>query len=184
MLGPPMQSARGAAHAAQLPRASPLRTTSAWQSRGVSRLVDISLVRAVVTVLVEAGLPPLVFGGWAEELHGLRQPRSHSDVDLLLVQPSPSRLQTFLANADEIEAKRFSHKRAFLFRGVLVELFLVRRSAHGHVTDFWDGVEWQWPSLSPVRLRGLPVAPREALVAYRTAYRELRSYRTRLDTSA
>lgn len=41
-------------------------------------------------------------------------------------------------------AKRFSHKRAFIEGGTLVELFLVQRLGATETTTFWNAFTWTW----------------------------------------
>jgi len=48
---------------------------------------------------------------------------------------------------EEIEGKRFAHKRAFLLDGVLVELFLIERD-RGLFTSFWAKSRHDWPAMS------------------------------------
>ena len=58
------------------------------------------------------------------------------------------RLDEFLqarADREEVSSKRFGHKRAFLWQGVLVEVFMVRSEAAGFVTDFFDTHQFVWP---------------------------------------
>ncbi len=74
--------------------------------------------------LATAGVPVSVFGGWAEELFGLRPPGPHRDIDLLYPAADFSVLEEFLrahSGLEEIEGKRFAHKRAYRQQGVLVE---------------------------------------------------------------
>ena len=44
---------------------------------------DLSFVMRVVDMLEDARLRVWLFGGWAEELRGLRAPCEHADVDFL-----------------------------------------------------------------------------------------------------
>jgi hypothetical protein len=75
----------------------------------------------------EEGFQATLVGGWSRELLGLEPVRQHSDIDLVVTDPEMSKLDTWLSTRDEIVAKRFPHKRAFLLGGVMVELHLVRR---------------------------------------------------------
>lgn len=138
----------------------------------------LCLVRRVVQELQTAGFRPLLFGGWAEELHGIISQRGHRDIDLLLVEPALDHLEQFLARRAEIVAKRFSHKRAYVVEGVLVELFLVERSADGYTTTFFGSMRWQWPDLAaPVTVTGLALAPIEALMMYRAKHAAINAVR-------
>lgn len=107
---------------------------------------DPGTVRKVVAELAASGFQALVFGGWAEELLGLRPAGPHSDIDLLLIDPDLDRLDEWLAGTDEVVAKRASHKRALEWDGTLVELFLTRRRLDGQVTVFGGVHTFVWPS--------------------------------------
>src|SRR4051794_20282946 len=94
---------------------------------------DLTLVSKLVDILRSSGMDVWVFGGWAEELREMRQPGTHTDIDLLLRAADFRALEAHLANhsgVEEIPEKRFSHKRAFLWNSVLVELFLVQPAAY------------------------------------------------------
>ena len=133
-------------------------------------------MRTVVADLSGAGLRPLVFGGWAEQLLGLTPPRSHSDIELLVIAEAPA-VDVFVSEHQEIVQKRFSHKRAYVQDGVMVELFLVDRSEDVETTTFWNTRLWKWPRPEPVMVDGLPVAPAGALAAYRTQYEDIAAAR-------
>ena len=108
----------------------------------------IPLLVSVVEALADAGVGTWLFGGWAEELWGLRPPGPHRDIDLLYPAQSFGPLDEFLrtcGDAEEVRPKRFPHKRAFEYRGVLVEVFLVRPEGAGHVTDFFGTHRFGWP---------------------------------------
>lgn len=126
----------------------------------------------MIADLSEANLGPLVFGGWAEELLGLTAARTHSDIDLLVVAEALA-VDVFVSQRREIVQKRFSHKRAYVEDGVMIELFLVDRNEGVETTTFWDTRLWKWPRLEPVMVDGLPVAPAAALAAYRTNYEDI-----------
>jgi hypothetical protein len=137
-------------------------------------VVDRDLLRRVVGDLSRETLSPLVFGGWASELLGLEEPRSHNDIDLLVVAPTLS-VNAFLAARDEVVGKRFSHKRAFIEDGELVELFLV--DAASGTTRFWDAVEVVWPSRDPVVIDDLPVVSASVLRMYQDRYAQIHAER-------
>ena len=126
----------------------------------------LALVRETLAGLTEAGFAAAVFGGWAEELHGLSQPRPHSDIDLTVVDPSLPLLDAYVQLRGEIATKRQSHKRAYIAAGVLVELFIVGTRHDRFVTTFWDTYEYDWPPLGPVEVNGLRVVTTEAVTAY------------------
>lgn len=138
---------------------------------------SLSLLRSVVASLEKAGIAALVFGGWAEELHGLIPARDHRDIDLLLVDPDERALAVFLDAREEIFEKRSSHKRAFEVDGILVELFITRRENGKQVTYFWRHLRWVWPSDISVSLSDLPVASTAALAAYRASWLTIQASR-------
>ena len=102
---------------------------------------DSRFVVRVVRAARAAGLDVRVFGGWAEELLGLAEPRPHLDVDLLCRVDDPAAVDRFVAEHDEVMPKRFPYKRACLIDSVLVEIFLVRDL----VTRFGT-LEYRWPA--------------------------------------
>jgi hypothetical protein len=117
-----------------------------------------------------------VFGGWAAELLGLSLPRLHHDVDLLYPADSFEAVDVFLAGGDveEIPAKRFPHKRAFEYDGIMVELFLVRCTEDGRFTDFWGVNRHRWPAdVLDVHAGGLRVASALSLIDYRERWLDL-----------
>jgi hypothetical protein len=80
--------------------------------------------------LVEAaGFQVALVGGWSRELLGLEPPRAHADIDLVLTDVDIAALDEWLGSKEEIVAKRFPHKRAFVLEGTMVELHLVTRRA-------------------------------------------------------
>ena len=115
----------------------------------VARSNDLAFVRDVTERLAAADITTWVFGGWAEELLGLRPARAHRDVDLLYPAADLTHVDTFMASSrhvTEIAAKRFPHKRAFLDDGIMVELLLVQSPSPGeYVTIFWGDIPHQWP---------------------------------------
>jgi hypothetical protein len=133
------------------------------------------LVHVVIRRLNAEGLLCLLFGGWAEEALGLVPPRRHRDIDLLLVAPSFDRLDRLLTGTaldlEEIVAKRYAHKRAFVLEGVLVEVTLVEDTPEGPQTTFWGDVPFAWtePLAEPCYLESfaLAAASRANLRRYR-----------------
>jgi hypothetical protein len=75
----------------------------------------------------KGGFETALVGGWSRELLGVEPPRRHRDIDLVVTDADVAKLDAWLSTQDEIGAKRFPHKRAFLLEGVMVELHLVRR---------------------------------------------------------
>jgi hypothetical protein len=109
---------------------------------------DCPLLGGVMALLASAGAPCLLFGGWAEDLLGLSPSRAHRDIDLLLPAASFATVDRLTAQRSteiaEVRAKRFAHKRAFLYRGFLVEIILVEQDGQGPVTRFWGDRELRW----------------------------------------
>jgi hypothetical protein len=110
-----------------------------------------------------------VFGGWAEELLGIGPARAHGDIDLLVLANGWSAVDELLTELDEIPAKRFPHKRAFVLDGVMVELFLVRRDDDALFTTFW-GERREWPADTLDDDGPIPVALAAAVAGYRAAH--------------
>jgi hypothetical protein len=132
---------------------------------------DAAFVRRAVDLLRSAGVEAWICGGWGEELRGLAPAGPHGDVDPLHpgddLESVDAALRS-LALAD-IPAKRFAHKRAFVLDGVMVELLLARRDAHGLHTVRGD-VRHHWPADTLSWLGDLPVASSAALRGYRAAH--------------
>jgi hypothetical protein len=122
-----------------------------------------------------------LFGGWAEELRGLRAHRPHTDIDLLYPAAGFAVVESLLASdcVEEIEGKRFPHKRAFVFEGVMTELFLVCRDELGLYTMFWGDTRHDWPNdtLSSPTSFEWPVASSAALMGFRQYHRRLAARR-------
>jgi hypothetical protein len=124
---------------------------------------DLSFVLRVVDLLAAHGCRTWVFGGWGEELRGLRAPEEHADVDLLYPAPDFARVDAL--DLDWIAGKRLAHKRAFTLDATMVELVLVERDAKG-----WHTGRYRWPSNVFAAAGRLPVASATALHDYRAAY--------------
>ena len=109
---------------------------------------SIRLVAKSVGLLAEGGMSCHVFGGWAEEMLGLRPAGSHKDIDLIYCAPDFTDLDEWLRRdrpaLTEVVGKRFAHKRAFMLDGVMCEVLLVTGSARCPVTLFWGDVPFFW----------------------------------------
>jgi hypothetical protein len=123
-----------------------------------------------------ARLPVWLFGGWAEEVWSMSAPRTHHDIDLLYVAHTFDRLDQFIDHTSavtEICAKRFSHKRALLYQGVMIEFLLVEPQIEGYLSRFFTNLyELVWPRdvLSyqlPIQALEVPIASKAALETYR-----------------
>lgn len=132
---------------------------------------DLNTVRRVLALLGESDARCWLFGGWAEELRGLRAPGPHSDIDILYRAACFSAVDGLLARreVEEIEGKHFPHKRAFLFDGVMTELFLVDHDELGLHTLFWGDTRHDWPrdTLDSLGNSEMPLASVAALVGFR-----------------
>lgn len=125
--------------------------------------------------LAHAQIETWIAGGWAEELWNLSSPRSHRDIDLLYPAPNFHQVDQWLAGTKElfeIPAKRFSHKRALLYKEVMIEMILLEPQKGRHVTSFFDGrYHFIWPhdtlSFLQAGEHSLPVAGPQALSLYR-----------------
>jgi hypothetical protein len=122
------------------------------------------------------GIQLWAFGGWAEELWQMAPPRPHNDIDLLYPAASFDMLDRVIAAESafiEIPLKRFSHKRAVTYAGVMLEFFLVHGTAPAFVTSFFDGCyQFHWPAGTFEHTihtdhQTIAVASRPALVRYR-----------------
>jgi Aminoglycoside-2''-adenylyltransferase len=127
---------------------------------------DLALVMKVVDVLEAARLRVWLFGGWAEELRGLRAPCEHVDVDFLYPGRDFSRVDRFLGGTDDSRP----HKRSFEVEGVPVELLLVQKDERGWFTELPAG-RHPWPADVFANAGRLPVASVTALESYRHSRR-------------
>jgi hypothetical protein len=139
---------------------------------------DLAFVGDVVIRLQAAGIKTWLFGGWAEELLGLAAPREHRDLDLLHLADDFGLVDAFMSadsQVTEIAGKRFPHKRAFLHRGIMVELILVQAARSGRFfTLFWGDTLHRWPDdVFTVEVRGVGVASATSLRGYRGSHSRL-----------
>lgn len=116
----------------------------------------------------------------------MRDPTPHADIDLLLRSANFGQLESILSDlptAIEIAEKRFSHKRAFEWMGVRVEVLLVTvPSMETHVFDGRYIVRWPNDTFADAPVGSLPVASRAALGQYRANHRRVRcAYREHLN---
>ncbi|MCQ1853215.1 hypothetical protein [Neorhizobium galegae] len=115
----------------------------------------LATVAEVLSILEKHGAPCHVFGGWAEEILGLRAPWHHADIDLVYLAESFLLLDAAIAGLQDlalaVPEKRFNHKRAFIFRETLCEIILVKDGKAGPVTNYWGDTVFRWnaPLLHP-----------------------------------
>ena len=108
----------------------------------------LATVSDVMSRLADGPAECFLFGGWAEELLGLRPPGPHRDIDLVHCGVSFAAIERLLAARSdlfaEVQAKRFVHKRAFVHDGVLCEVLLIRDADHAPFTLFWGDTRFAW----------------------------------------
>lgn len=111
----------------------------------------IETLAALLRHIRVQGLSCDVFGGWAEELLGLREPWDHRDIDLAYQGDSLAAFDAITSGFSPVPLKRFHHKRAFLFRDVLCEILLIQDAESRPVTHYWGDVPFYWdqPLLHP-----------------------------------
>ncbi len=131
-------------------------------------MTDLAAVLRIVDALEQQRLRVWLFGGWAEELRGLRPPCEHADVDLLYPGRDLARVDRFLGGGDGR-----GHRRSFVLDGVPVDLLLVQRDEQGWFTELPDGAH-RWPADLFATAGRLPVASEAALRGYRERRRRRR----------
>ncbi len=139
---------------------------------------DRKYLREVLRILQDKKIEVWLFGGWAEELQGWSSPRTHADVDLLYPAPDFRRIDSFIQNNTdwhEIVLKRFPHKRAAMFQGIMIEFTLIRKDEKGSFTHFFGRLRFDWPkdtfrcTVSPDGIT-VNAASRAALQEYRRTH--------------
>ena len=130
-------------------------------------MTDLGVVLRVVDTLEAARLRVWLFGGWAEELRGLRVPCEHEEVALLYPGRDFARVDRFIA--DDAADER-AYKRSFELDGVAVELLLVQKDEEGWYTEL-PRRRHRWPPDVFANAGRLPVASATALESYRHSRR-------------
>ncbi|MGE0213200.1 MAG: hypothetical protein AB7S41_16035 [Parvibaculaceae bacterium] len=147
---------------------------------------DGAVVLRTLDLLARAGIRCDLFGGWAEELLGLRASGSHGDLDLVCRASDFVPLDVALPalpEVEEVRAKRFAHKRAFTHLGLLCEILLVQGPSEAPVTVFWNDTPFAWetPLLHPtgclLKGRRLSVVSAANLLRYRRLHRTTQPHR-------
>lgn len=136
----------------------------------------------IVTRLENEGLKIVIFGGWAAELQKIEKVRPHSDIDLLILDKDFNRLVGFI-NRNEWEiVKSYSHKKAFMFDGIMVEVFLVRIDDNEFTTEFTGeekSVIFHWPDQlfteRAIRDVSLKLATKDTMAKYRKSHKRIHS---------
>jgi len=122
-------------------------------------MTDLGVVLRVVDALEAARLRVWLFGGWAEELRGLRVPCEHDNISLLYPGRDFARVDRFIG--DGVEDER-PHKRSFELDGVPVGLLLVQKDEQGWYTELRRR-QHRWPPDVFATAGRLPVASAAAL---------------------
>lgn len=133
-------------------------------------------VLAELCALEEAGLGPVLFGGWAKEIwEQWPEGRPHRDLDVLLTGADPESAEAFATRGGRsLDAqRRHAHKRAYCTKaGLAVELMLLRRDAGGLYCDCYGHYRYRWHApLGAVRHAcPVPVATPENIRSYERAH--------------
>jgi len=138
---------------------------------------SLILLREIIDSLNDNSIPTVVFGGWAEELAGIIESREHKDIDLLYEAGNFNLVDKLFLNSHELKEicqKHFHHKRAFLFKEVMVEIFLVENDLYGDFTNFWGKTKHYWPQPFAINKKGLNIATPRVLNSYRENYDKLK----------
>lgn len=138
----------------------------------------LSTLADILSLLAARDVTCSISGGWAEELLGLRPPWQHSDIDLVHEGADFIRLDRILDDLTDVlhpvPAKRFPHKRAFIFHDTLCEIILVDHDGNGPVSYYWGDVAYRWecPLLEPeavsIEGRAFSIVSKANLVKYRS----------------
>jgi hypothetical protein len=152
----------------------------------------LGFLLSVIKFFKEADFPVWVFGGWAEELWHIAPRRIHNDIDFLYPATTFEHLDLFIAQTEgfqEIQAKRFSQKRAVVYQHVMIEFLLVQGEGEHYFTNFFSGrYRLAWPAdvfCHRVNLSGynFRVASIQALTDYRQHHEQVKqSYQDFLTT--
>ncbi|UXS05449.1 nucleotidyltransferase domain-containing protein [Agrobacterium tumefaciens] len=144
---------------------------------------------AVLELLKDCSVECDIFGGWAEELLGSRQPWQHGDIDLIYrgaeFAPVDMAISYQHKRFAEVAGKRFRHKRAFVFRETLCEIILVQDSSTTPTTYYWGDVPFRWhhPFLhhETIDLYGKPatIVSSANLQRHRDLYKDAQPHRWR-----
>ena len=152
----------------------------------------IDFLLSVIKLFQEADLRVWVFGGWAEELWQIAPRRIHDDIDFLYPAATFEHLDRFISQTkdlQEIQAKRFSHKRALVHQHVMIEFLLVQGVDGNYFTDFFSGrYHLVWPldvfgHRASIPEHNIPIASLQALTIYRQQHERVEeAYRDFLTT--
>ncbi len=104
---------------------------------------NLQFVKSLYSLLRSESVQTFVFGGWAEELQSMISPREHKDIDLLYIGDNFLSVDNFIQKYHLKIIKQFPHKRAFLFSGIMIEIFLVNKNL---TTNFFSLYLHKWPS--------------------------------------
>lgn len=149
----------------------------------------LETLAAALKLLNDSGVECDVFGGWAEEVLGLREPWQHGDIDLVYQGADFAQVDKAIRHQhetfSEVAGKRFRHKRAFIFRETLCEIILIQDSDITPTTYYWGDVPFRWcqPLLHPATVnllgRTVTAVSPENLRRRRSLWRETQPHRWR-----
>lgn len=144
-------------------------------------------VAAVTAKLRRSGVICDLFGGWAEEVLGLREPSTHSDIDMVYRSETfrefDAKLQD-IPEFEEVPLKRFRHKRAFRYHGTLCEITLVQERERP-LTLFWGDVPFLWDApllheaLVEIGREPISIVSANNLKRYRNLHKDTQPHRWR-----
>lgn len=126
---------------------------------------NLEFLKSVYRELENAGICVYVFGGWAEELQNVIVPREHKDIDLLYPSIDFSLVDKFITQKNLKLIKRFPHKRAFSYKEIMVEIFLVQDG----ITTFFSTYRHEWlnSTLKSDKIEDMRICSIECLNDYR-----------------
>ncbi len=137
----------------------------------------------IVTSLEAEGLKIVIFGGWSAELQKIEKIRPHSDIDLLILDEDFNSLIEFINRNNWEIVKSYSHKKAFMVDGIMVEVFLVKVDDNEFTTEFTGeerSVVFHWPNQlfeeRAIRSSSLKLATKDAMDKYRKSHKRIHSY--------
>lgn len=142
----------------------------------------LAFLLTTMRLFKEAALPVWVFGGWAEELWQITRPKAHNDIDFLYSAATFDGLDSMMTqikDMQELQQKRFSHKRAIIYQHVMIEFLLVQRAKGIYITDFFSGrFRLEWPAdvfchKKSISRYTIPIASKQALNIYRQRHKQI-----------
>jgi len=140
------------------------------------KLIDI------VRYMESNGLMIIIFGGWSAELLDIEKSRPHSDIDLLMIDETFDNLTKLIAHNKWDIVKSYSHKKAFIVDGVMIEVFLVKSIDGEYITEFIGkkmSMSFNWPSKlfikKIIKGRNFKLATKETMNNYKKSHKKIHS---------